>query len=86
MESQKLTKLCESWWGRLAHANRADLETYAAQFLGLLGWPAAASSEPAGDGAPSGPICFTLKATGDRTIVAWFAMPVTNQRRWRPIP
>lgn len=75
MESQKLSKLCESWWGRLAHANRADLDTYAAQFLDLLGWPAAARSESANDGAPSGPICFTLKAAGDQTIVAWFAMP-----------
>ncbi len=73
--SQDITKLCESWWAKLADSNKAEQQRYAEEMLKLLGWPA---PEPFELDAPSlhgTHVSYLLRLETQPTLMACFVMP-----------
>lgn len=85
--SIEITKLCESWWGKLADSTKVDQSRYAEQLLGLLGWqnpaplgvkstPTAAREEEGHSYAST--LCtasYVLRESAHAALAAHFVMP-----------
>lgn len=73
--SDKIVRLCESWWTTLANSTRSDEHQFAGQLLALLGWtgPEAAPVSPAWTKTPG--VCCVLRGGGDLAVAAYFVGP-----------
>ncbi len=78
MESSvEITKLCESWWGKLADKSKPDQRTYAAQLLGLLGWQHPAPVEPKPGLVHLSAVSYVLRSNAQVSIATHFVLPGT---------
>lgn len=78
MESSvEITKLCESWWGKLANKSKPDQQTYAVQLLGLLGWPHPALVEPRPGLVHLSAVSYILRSDALVSVAAHFVLPGT---------
>ncbi|NIA16641.1 MAG: hypothetical protein GWP08_21535 [Nitrospiraceae bacterium] len=76
MESSlEITKLCESWWGRVADSSKADQRQFAEQLLELLGWHDTAPAEPRPVLTQLGAVAYILRGDGQTAVAAYFVMP-----------
>lgn len=73
--AQEITKLCESWWGRLTDSSRIEQRSYVMKLLALLDWdlPIPFSPRPAAERLSALP--YLLRGDGQTTIAAYFLMP-----------
>ena len=74
--SHEITKLCESWWGRLTDTTKEDQHRFAEQLLKLLGWGSVAAVEPKPVLAHLSAISYLLRG-GAQVLGAYFVMPGT---------
>ena len=75
--SREITKLCESWWEKLADSTKVDQHRYAERLLGLLGWRNAGPIEPRPAPAQLAAITYLLRGSGRDALAAHFVMPGT---------
>ena len=74
--SHEITKLCESWWGKLTDTTKEDQHRFAEQLLSLLGWRSVTATEPKPVLAHLSAISYLLRA-GSQAIGVYFVMPGT---------
>jgi hypothetical protein len=75
--SVDITKLCESWWGRLADSSKLEQHRYAEELLHLLGWDQPIPFSPKGGAAAVSAAPYLLRAGGQTAVAAFFVMPGT---------
>jgi len=83
--SCEITRLCESWWGKLADNTKADQHRFAEQLLALLGWQNPNGKQgmvtpfpaPADKPGPFPHFSYILRGTSQNSIAAHFVMPGT---------
>ncbi|MBI2435845.1 MAG: hypothetical protein HYV26_23565 [Candidatus Hydrogenedentes bacterium] len=73
----EITRLCESWWSRLADSSRAEQQRYAENFLRLLGWEQPIPFSPREGAASLGALPFLLRGGGQTTVTVFFVSPGT---------
>jgi len=83
--SVEITKLCESWWGKLADSTKVDQHRFAEQLLGLLGWKdlkpvetkfmAVVEDSDTSAGGNICTACYMLRGSGQASIAVYFVMP-----------
>ncbi|MCX5757138.1 MAG: hypothetical protein NTU83_01260 [Candidatus Hydrogenedentes bacterium] len=73
--SHEITKLCESWWGKLADNTKEDQHRFAEQLLNLLGWRTVASIESKPVLAHVGSASYVLRGGAQIAVAAHFVMP-----------
>ena len=74
--SHEITKLCESWWGKVSDNTREDQLRFAEQLLSLLGWRHVTPVESKPVLAHLSALCYLLRP-GSQTVGAYFVMPGT---------
>ena len=73
--SREITKLCETWWERLADNTKGDQHRFAERLLDLLGWRCAVPMEPKPVLAHVGAVSYLLRGGSDAAFAAHFVMP-----------
>lgn len=75
--SFEITKLCESWWGRVADNTKDEQHRFAASLLSLLEWsePTPAEARPAL--TQLGAASYILRGGSQTSVAAHFVMPGT---------
>lgn len=71
----EITKLCETWWGKMADNSKADQQRFAEQLLSLLGWKGLAPLEPRPHLAQMSCITYVLRGGPQTIVAAHFVMP-----------
>ncbi|HIJ74168.1 MAG TPA: hypothetical protein HPP83_08720 [Candidatus Hydrogenedentes bacterium] len=71
---QRITRLCESWWEKLANSTKAEQNRYAEEFLSLLGWADPVSLAPKEAWAELAGAAYLLRG-GSTSVIAYFVMP-----------
>lgn len=75
--SVEISRLCESWWERLADSTKLEQHRYAEELLHLLGWEQPVPFSPKGAAAALSAAPYLLRARGQTTVAAYFVMPGT---------
>ncbi len=75
--SVEISRLCESWWGRLADSTKLEQHRYAEELLHLLGWEQPIPFSPKGAAAALSAAPYLLRAGGQTAVAAYFVMPGT---------
>jgi len=78
--SQKITQLCESWWGRVADSTKVEQHRYGEELLGLLGWEQPIPFSPKEAATALSALPYLLRAGGQTTVAVYFVMPGTLER------
>ncbi len=73
--AQEITKLCESWWGRLADSSRVEQRAYVMKLLALLDWDLPIPFSPRPTAEQLSALTYLLRGDGQTTIAAYFLMP-----------
>jgi hypothetical protein len=73
--SHEITKLCESWWGKLADKSKVDQHRFAEDLLGLLGWRHLIPVEAKPILAHVGSASYILRGVAQTALAAHFVMP-----------
>jgi hypothetical protein len=71
----EITKLCETWWGKMADNTKVDQQRFAEQLLSLLGWKGLVPLEPKKRLAQVSCITYILRGGPQTTVAAHFVMP-----------
>ena len=72
---QEITKLCETWWGKMADNTKVDQQRFAEQLLSLLGWKGLVPLEPRKHLAQVSCITYMLRGGPQTLVAAHFVMP-----------
>ncbi len=72
--AHEITRLCESWWGKLADNTKIDQSRFAEQLLKLLGWSDVAPIESKPVLAHLGSVSYVLRAA-QTAVASHFVMP-----------
>lgn len=72
--AHEITRLCESWWGKLADNTKMDQHRFAEQLLELLGWNDVVPVESRSVLAHVGAVSYILRAA-QTAVAAHFVMP-----------
>ncbi len=75
--SVEISRLCESWWGRLADSSKLEQHRYAEELLRLLGWEQPIPFSAKGAAAALSAVPYLLRAGGQTAVVTFFVMPGT---------
>jgi len=75
--SPEITRLCESWWGRLADASRHEQQRYMENLLRLLGWEQPIPFSPREGAASLNALPYLLRSGGQSTVAVYFVLPGT---------
>jgi hypothetical protein len=70
-----IARLCETWWGQLAHSNKAEHQHFVQDFLALLGWQKARPVECKGKTAELTTASYLLRAGAQTSLAAHFVVP-----------
>ncbi len=73
----RITSLCESWSATLTDAARQEHPRFAQELLRLLDWDQPLPFTPHPESESLGAIPYVLRAGGQTTILAYFALPGT---------
>lgn len=71
----EITKLCETWWGKMADNTKADQQRFAEQLLSLLGWKGLVPLDPKPHLAHVSCITYMLRGGPQTCVAAHFVMP-----------
>jgi hypothetical protein len=75
--TQGITRVCESWWAKLADSTKVEQHTFAAQLLELLGWPAPEPMQVKAPWTRDVSVSYALRGGAQTAIAAHFVMPGT---------
>jgi len=75
--STEISKLCESWWERLADATKLEQQRYAEDLLRLLDWELPLPFTPREGASALSALPFILRARGQTAVIAYFVPPGT---------
>ena len=73
--SHEITRLCESWWGKLADNTKVDQHRFAEQLLELLGWRHVTPVESKPIFEHLGSASYILRGAAQAAVAAHFVMP-----------
>jgi len=73
--ASEITKLCESWWGRLADSSKVEQRAYVMKLLALLDWDLPIPFSPKETAERLNGLTYLLRGGGQTTIAAYFLMP-----------
>ena len=73
--SVEITKLCESWWGKLADSTKVDQHVFAEELLGLLGWQGVSTTPLEQTLAQLTVLTYILRGSAQTSVAAHFVMP-----------
>lgn len=71
----EIARLCETWWGQVADANKAEHQRFVERFLALLGWQKARPVERKGRTAELTTASYLLRAGAQTSLAAHFVVP-----------
>jgi hypothetical protein len=75
--SMEISRLCESWWERLADATKMEQQRYAEELLRLLDWELPLPFTPREGALSLSALPFILRARGQTAVIAYFVPPGT---------
>jgi hypothetical protein len=84
--SSEISRLCETWWGKIADSAKADQNRFAEQLLALLGWQNTGTGKsglvipfpsPGNFSAPFNHFSYILRGQAQPAVAAHFVMPGT---------
>ena len=73
--ASEITKICESWWGRLSDSSKVEQRAYVMKLLALLDWDLPIPFSPKATAERLNALTYLLRADGQTTIAAYFLMP-----------
>lgn len=73
--ASEITKICESWWSRLADSSKVEQRAYVMKLLALLDWDLPIPFSPKATAERLNALTYLLRADGQTTIAAYFLMP-----------
>ncbi|HOZ48469.1 MAG TPA: hypothetical protein PLO37_22990 [Candidatus Hydrogenedentes bacterium] len=74
-ESQQITKVCESWWAKLADSTKVEQHHFAAELLRLLGWAEPEPMQIKPEWTQTANASYILRGGAQTAIAAYFVMP-----------